>query len=211
MMGTSHKAIGLCAGIATVALWPDTLNGVCIIAGGLGAMLPDIDHDNSRIGKKRKEISTALKFTVGIAVTLVLVAIVVAAAMQGAIYTAGVVALFYIIPIIVLTSLLRIPYLRKQLKFLTKHRGIMHTLVIPALGCLSMALVAEYNFLLSILVGLNAGYVSHLIADCLTIGGCPILYPLSQKPMHILGIRTNTWSEKVTTIVICGGLIWLSI
>lgn len=56
MLGKTHAAAGVCAGIGlTMAVATSPLAGAVIIGESwLGSLLPDIDHKNSKISKKLK-------------------------------------------------------------------------------------------------------------------------------------------------------------
>ena len=62
MTGKTHKFIGIAAGaaIAYAAVSKDPANLFYLIACPIGAMIPDIDHDNSKIGRTRKNIMAAV-------------------------------------------------------------------------------------------------------------------------------------------------------
>lgn len=56
MLGKTHTAAGVCAGVGlTMAVATSPLTGAVIIGESwLGALLPDIDHKNSKISKRLK-------------------------------------------------------------------------------------------------------------------------------------------------------------
>jgi inner membrane protein len=82
-----------------------------------------------------------------------------------------------------------IPPLRLLTLFF-KHRGIFHTLYIPLLFALIGIVQPQLQHWM---FALSAGYLSHLVADCMTIHGLSVLYPLSIK-VHLLppGFRIQT-------------------
>ena len=82
----------------------------------------------------------------------------------------------------------------------------MHTLIVP-LTILIGAKVNSYQVMNILLLGLAAGYLSHLVADCLTHDGCPILYPLSKTSIHLMNIKTNTVKEYIVAFLLSGGII----
>lgn len=67
MVGKTHLAIGLAAGVGACILGNLTpLAGVITIAEfGLGALLPDIDQRNSTISKRVKPVGTVVSTVVG--------------------------------------------------------------------------------------------------------------------------------------------------
>ena len=79
----------------------------------------------------------------------------------------------------------RIRLLSKILKFIFKHRGIIHT---PFFGILLMlgiryglASFVPPEYLKNILLGFFVGYASHLLLDTITSRGIMWLWPISTK------------------------------
>ena len=135
MSGKTHKAVGICVGIA-FAYWGHNLYGdsmfvLSTAASAVGAMLPDIDHNNSALGSHRKKVvDTASKILSALfgLVALAFCGILIASEM----YTQLIIMMLLIVlPIFVLSSLARLLFIRNTLKFFRKHRGIMHTLAAP--------------------------------------------------------------------------------
>jgi inner membrane protein len=80
-----------------------------------------------------------------------------------------------------------------------KHRTLTHNVLIPVLiwwllpGWLGM--------------GLALGWLLHIAADCLTVSGVPVLWPL---PFTLRGpVTTGTWGEGVALFFIFLGGFWL--
>ena len=71
MMGTQHKVVGIGFGIATALYVAEGLGEpapamLSMAAATVGSMLPDIDHDRSRIGRKRKlQVPFATRYRTG--------------------------------------------------------------------------------------------------------------------------------------------------
>jgi len=63
MTGKTHKFIGIVVGGAAayygVTALHDPVHLFYLVAVPVGAMLPDIDHDNSKLGRSRKNIVSA--------------------------------------------------------------------------------------------------------------------------------------------------------
>jgi inner membrane protein len=100
-----------------------------------------------------------------------------------------------------------IPPLR-LLTWFFKHRGIFHTVFIP----LILVLIGFYQPQLQTwLNALSVGYLSHLIADCMTIHGLSVLYPLSIK-VHLLppGFRVQTGGivERLLLLGLVAGIVY---
>lgn len=104
-------------------------------------------------------------------------------------------------------------YISRKLKITSKittsiceHRGFIHSPLSWLLfSILILYLKLFLNGILCILyaqfsMGLSIGYLSHLILDSLTIGGTPMLYPISKNNIHIAKFRTNK-HEKIVSIL----------
>lgn len=74
------------------------------------------------------------------------------------------------------------------------HRGFTHTLIIP-IFLFSIGMFFSYIVITSILWGMAFGWLFHIIEDMFNRKGCPILFPLSNKKIHIAKFKSNTWHE----------------
>jgi len=201
MTGKSHKAIGTAAGVAIAiygARQGDFAYALALVTAPLAAMLPDIDHGSARIGKLRKLMAN-------IAVTAIAVAVVLAAWMYGRFIlenyrTVLLIGLVLVVPTIVLFKLSQTKWVRETWGFVTKHRGIMHTLIIPILAVIATIFIQDRHFLI-LTYGFLAGYVSHILADCMTTSGCPVLFPFMRRNFRLLNIKTGSREEKVQTVI----------
>jgi len=202
MTGKSHKAIGTAAG-AAIAIYGirqgDYVFALALVTAPLAAMLPDIDHGSARMGKLRKLIAN-------IAVTMAAVAIVIAAWLHGRLIlenyaTLLMIGLGVVIPTFFLFKLSQTRWVRDTWGFVTKHRGIMHTLIIPICAAIATIYIRDRYFLI-LLYGFLAGYVSHILADCMTTKGCPILFPLLRKNIKFLNIKTGSDAERIQVIIL---------
>lgn len=203
MTGKTHKFIGIAAGagIAYYGLATDPANLLYLIACPIGAMLPDIDHDKSKLGRSRKSIVTAIVTLFG-SFALVAVSLFLANAYQnGNLLPAVATILIIALPFALLVSLSRIKVVRKNLKFMAKHRGLMHTLILPASMFGAGFLVREPTFKI-LLTGVNIGYITHIAADLLTVHGCPVLYPFTKKNIRFMKIKTGSPGEYIAGLVL---------
>jgi len=176
---------------------------VMLFAVPAGAMLPDIDHNNTKIGRKRKKVLNDMKKLLPVGF-IVFVLAVVYSFEKGV----GVSQLLPVICVVVSFLLLVLvgssKWGRQKFRFFTKHRGIMHTLCVPAV-CVYITVTFELHIVMEqLLLGAAAGYLTHLVADCLTIEGCPILWPLTTRCVKIPLAATNTKSEKIVAVLLCG-------
>ena len=86
--------------------------------------------------------------------------------------------------------------LLRPLQWLTKHRGVMHSLAGCAGATAGVALIAEQAALPFLL-----GYATHLVADALTREGIPLLWPAR---VHFRGfLRTGGMVEQAIFGVVC--------
>lgn len=74
------------------------------------------------------------------------------------------------------------------------HRGIMHSFI-PVLLLLIGVPFIQSQFLILTYIGLTVGYSLHIIEDCLTPMGCPILYPFSKKKLSAKLIKYDGLGE----------------
>jgi len=211
MTGKSHKAIGIAAG-AAIAIYGigqgELAYSIALVSAPLAAMLPDIDHNQAKMGKIRKQIAN-------VAVTVLAVVVVVAAWMYGRIAienyrTVLLLGLVVVIPTFILFKLSQTRWVRDTWGFVVKHRGIMHTLIIPILTVLATIFITDRYFLI-LTYGFLAGYVSHILADCLTSRGCPILFPFLKTNIRFNNIRTGSQAEKVHAIVIVISILAIAV
>lgn len=192
MNGKQHFKVGVGAGIGTaiclVSIHPYGLEPtVGAVLGGITAAfaskLPDIDHNSTKIGRVRKKVTGTSNILVNVA--LVVVALFsVLLAVTGRTNLAG----FDIPPdilwkaagasVVVLVVKNAISK-NKTFKWMTAHRGFMHTLILPlAFGV--GAWIIPSDIIQRMLIGLTVGYVCHLDADMYTVDGCPLMFPISK-------------------------------
>lgn len=107
------------------------------------------------------------------------------------------------------------------------HRGITHTLLVPAIIALLMYLIGTKLYipfitasfanivisgLMSILFGVEYGYCMHIFADMFNGKGCPILWPIVRKKIPgILDLPSEgfgAWAFAVILIFVQAGLLF---
>ncbi len=83
-----------------------------------------------------------------------------------------------------------------------KHRGVTHTL----LALVAIAAAAFYLLPLPYALGAAGGYLSHLLADMVTVSGLPVFWPYNKDSLHILPkrfcITTNTLPEHLLAMAL---------
>lgn len=217
MNGVQHKVVGVGFGIAgayAVIQGQQEPLGIAILLGStVGCMLPDIDHDKTKIGRKRKLLTDVSS---KIANIIVFGGIAVGTLLAGLIFFGflnyGIDLMKLMIAVV---GLIFVAILRKLIgsnstyKWATKHRGLMHTLVVPVIFAV-LYNVTKYPLWQYVILGLLIGYCSHLFADMCTVEGCPILWPLTKKNIRILKLQTKDNACTVAAWIIFFAVIGLS-
>jgi len=210
MTGKTHKFIGMVAGAAAayygVAVQNEPMHMFYILVAPLGAMLADIDHDNSKLGRSRKNIMTAVGSIFGsLAIVAVTFFLVDAYTDQNKSFAQAVLTVCLVaVPLLLFSLLSKLKFVKDNLKFMVKHRGLMHTLVIPGFLFAAAYFIEEHTFKI-LVTGITLGYITHLTADMLTAKGCPILFPVSKKNIRFMNITTGTTAEYIAAAVLCVG------
>ena len=207
MTGKTHKFIGIAAGaaIAYTAISGNPANMFYLIACPIGAMIPDIDHDNAKIGRVRKNIVAAVSTLFSSFALVAILFFLMDAYQKSRLLPAIATVLIIIIPFALLISLSKIKAVKKNLKFIVKHRGLMHTLILPACMFGAGFLISEPTFKI-LLTGLNIGYITHIIADLLTTRGCPVLYPVTKKNIKFMKITTGSPGEYIAGLILAAAV-----
>lgn len=88
------------------------------------------------------------------------------------------------------------------------HRGFTHTLIIPLIIAALMFYVGtsmEYRMLasvvMSLLFGMEFGYVMHIFADIFNGKGCPLLWPISKSKISIMDLPSKGIVPYVFAII----------
>ena len=209
-MAKSHKAIGLAAGVAVTLYglknFDEPLFALASLTALLGALLPDIDHNSSNLGRKRKKIVSFTSAIIKIAAVVSLFATGLICVLNEDYKSLSILLLSVLLVVLLIFFMSTSKTGAKLKKFSTKHRGIMHTLLIPSLLIPLLFFVEEY-YIIAPIAGLIAGYVSHLLADMCTVSGIPILFPLTMKNISLLPVRTGTTWEYIIAFIISAGAL----
>jgi len=209
MTGKSHKFIGLAAGGAA-AYYGVTHNPgealylLYIIAAPAGAMIADVDHDGSKLGRSRKTLVAAVTALFASLAIVSAAFFLVDGYTSGKFISAVCTLLLVALPFLVLSALSKIAFIKDNLKFMVKHRGLMHTLILPAFLFASTYFIGEPTFKIFI-TGITVGYLTHLLSDMLTVRGCPVLFPFTKKYIRFMKIKTGTFPEYIAAAVLAAG------
>lgn len=186
MTGAQHKVVGIGFGVAGAYIATVGNNdpyGILIAATSVvGCMLPDIDHDKTKIGRKRKILTSV---TTKVANVIVFGG-VIAGLVASYVVAKGFVDFGYSPTLLMVATLglFAVGCIKKVIgkmelfRWATKHRGLMHTLVVPVLLYVAYR-ASDFPLYRYGILGLLVGYCSHLFADMLTVEGCPVLFPLT--------------------------------
>lgn len=201
MTGKTHVACSATA-VAVLALahpdgyrfaGVDVLPWVGVLSSVVGALLPDIDIPQSRLGQKFKFLSKNLKHR-GITHTLLVPLILAVGVTCMGTRKASIIASLMVGILIGMlyderVNLKRGNIIEKIKNLLVNKKGLTATIVMVILSYT----VPETGA--SILWGLMVGWVLHIFEDLFNFKGCPIMYPFSKKHIHIASFKTRHWSE----------------
>ena len=151
MNGKTHTVLGVSTAVAlcitnpTLEIEGTVLTTVWSIPlAFLGSLLPDIDLEQSTMGKKHRWIAKHLK-----------------------------------------------------------HRGITHTLLVPALiGLLIWFLLGKFSYAPDLLLGLEIGWVAHIVADMFNTPGVPLFWPIMRGRVHVANVQTSSTKQQVVFIIL---------
>jgi len=178
-----------------------------IIAVPVGAMIADIDHDSSKLGRTRKNIMAAIS-TIFASLAIVAISFFLVDAytdVEKNLLSAISIVLMVALPFLLLTYLSKTKFIKNHLKFVVKHRGLMHTLIIPIFLFAATYFIKEPTFKI-LVTGLTVGYATHILADIMTSRGCPIFFPFTKKNFNIMNIKTGSAGEYIAAAIMCIGI-----
>lgn len=157
-----------------------------------GSILPDVDIDNSKVSKKFPFLSPFFKHR-GITHTLLFVA-----------------ACYLSMPVnySLKTKLIISAVFGLIFGILTLKGRFVLFKILAVAGVFAALSYAGKEVLPSLLFGMGFGWLFHIIEDMFNKKGCPILWPLSNKSIHLpLGpflVKTRTWQEAIFLILWVG-------
>lgn len=218
MMGSQHKIVGIGAGVAGAILivngQGDQLGSLVAFTSVIGCMLPDIDHDRTKIGRKRKFVTNLTgKALTGLICAAIVIGGILCFGFITGLVQAGVQTtnLMYGSCMLVAIGIARAKVTNsKSFKWMAKHRGIMHTLV-PVICLILLMNFTTYGIWYYSMLGIIVGYCSHLFADMLTVEGCPILFPITKKNFRFLKLSTSSSSCWVAAFVTAILFVYLAL
>jgi len=194
MRGGTHVLIGL--GVTAVALTPPDLWsttpdpatwGAGMVVGGMASLLPDIDSLDATIrqmwGVGDKQTSRRLQRTLSRRFSLLDLLFVL--------LRWGMARLLNLIPVLI------------------QHRGLTHW----GLTWLVLSLLVWLVAPVPITVAFTVGYLSHILADMMTISGVAMLWPVVKRPLHLLPngwrFRTGSPAEDLLFVLLLAVTLFL--
>jgi len=198
MNGKQHQVVGIGFGIAGGIIGLTQSSDFMALAIPVGSAIacwwPDIDHNNSKLGRKRKAVTSALDKTLDTTAKSI-----IAIAITGLVLDfLNVLKLGNLLNIILFAAIIAGVYLivselvgnSKHVKWAKKHRGIMHTLLMPIILYITANAVDQslWRFLF---IGFTVGYVSHLVSDSVTPDKVPALWPITTEPIGITLVKRD--------------------
>lgn len=197
MNGVQHKAVGVAWG-AAAAIYTvkhgDPMGIIYALTAGAGSMFPDIDHNQTKLGRERKKVVDLSKKGVKIAAIVAIVVILASLAGFGLNLAAYGInskyALLIIFAIILMGLGSKALSNSSTVKWMCKHRGLMHTLIPPAM-ILLLNFATEAPVFHYVVNGFVLGYLSHLFADCCNKEGVPLFWPIIRSNFQIMAVPTK--------------------
>lgn len=158
-------AAAMSAAFATGLIEPDGIT-VAAVSAFIGTMAPDLDHTESKLGRRLLPVSWLLSLVSGHA-----------GGKRGAVTHSLAASLFWTALYGILAA------------------GFLHALdrsnpVLPWQSGIGVWWTANSDAV----VGFLVGFLSHLCADCLTKGGTPLLWPLPKR-VALTGMKTGGTGE----------------
>lgn len=90
----------------------------------------------------------------------------------------------------------------RPLQWMTKHRGVIHSLVA---GLFLSLIVGVFSLWAGF--GFGVGYVSHLLMDCFTLAGVRLFWPLKFRLRGF--VKSGGWVEDVIFVFVLCLDVWL--
>lgn len=185
----------------------DMIPMLFIAPAAVGAYLPDMDIQQSRLGQRFKLLSKNMKHR-GITHTLV-VPLVLAVAAVGMQSRAASIAVSVVVGVLMMmlfdkrVNSRKTNIAAKALDIFRSKIGVFATIAMVALSYFVPSVGS------SILFGLFLGWVLHIFEDMFNSKGCPVFWPLMKGHVHFASFKTRHWSEYIFMFLWLGGcVVW---
>lgn len=196
MMGESHAVLGAFATAGVLEFMGHRVTrlddivplGLAVALGAVVALLPDIDSPNTMIRRIFKVRTSHSQ--------------------RRLIRSKNIFAF------ILNTVRLVIAYFLDILSYFLPHRGPTHWLIVAVgLSAIVWWLCQFFQAPDWVWIAFLTGYVSHLVADGCTRAGVKLFMPFYKKsvklPVKALRVRTGSWQESISLVVLCLPFIWM--
>ena len=192
MMARSHAVIGAAAWLAAAPmLGQPGLRADVLLLAVIGALLPDVDHPRSWVGRRTRPLSTVIAATLGHRGITHSALAVIGALLPDVDHPRSWVGR-------------RTRPLSTVIAATLGHRGITHS----ALAVIGMAmLLTAAGLRHGAVAAVGVGYLSHLAADLLTPRGLRLLWPL-RGTWGIPLCRTGSPAETLIVLALLGAVAW---
>ena len=202
-----HTTVGIGMGVGSslvaFAATRDVFSLVSFAGDIFGCTLPDWDHHGTKEGRVvRKTIKMTENVLTTVAVTFSVLAffLIIKAPDIIAQYNINIEqAGLYACACIIFLLMKKVLSSNKFVRWAAKHRGIMHTLIVPILLIVGIYFL-KVPVIGYFLYGTTTGYCSHLTADCFTREGCPLLFPLTTKNIRVPGFAYKSDDKRLYTV-----------
>ena len=213
---TAHKIGGLSLGAAVaLSMFGNPVGnslvqlqeGIVIGASMIGAMLPDIDHPNSKISKKARITSRVVNTVAG---------------HRGLLHAPLFVVLLWILFRIVKTTMINSSVVSSVISLIISmavpfagiiialmKRGRISVTATMLIGMVFYWISQVYSMEMlyqCFTTGIITGYISHLAMDSMTRTGIPLLYPITNRKYHVLSLKTGRDDLLAALIFLVGSL-----
>lgn len=202
-----HTTVGIGMGVGSslvaFAATRDIFSLASFFGSFFGCTFPDWDHDLTKEGKVRKQVfqlTGKLLTVIAVLGTAFLAYAIIK--MPDLIERYNIStdrAMLYLMVCVVFLLAKKVLSNNKLVKWACKHRGLMHTLIVPLLLGIGI-FTLKIPFIGYLLYGTLTGFCSHLIADCFTTEGCPLLFPLTRKNIRVPGFNYASKDPKLYTV-----------
>lgn len=221
MNSTAHKCGGVAlASVATLAFSVHShvsiAQGIMLITGAtFGALLPDIDHKGSEVGKKLKPISKIIcentehrgfthTFVCAFIVSMFLIGVIGITksfyheSLISRLILGGISGFLIWIALDTALNSMRPKFVHN--KKIKKLLDLEYPSLIILVAICTIFSSRVYDSLDMFAWGAAIGYISHIILDLFNPMGVPVFYPISKHRVHIANIKTGTQEGIVSAI-----------
>lgn len=232
MLGPTHRLGGIAAGaLVTVAIEkvlnvpihdPILFVSITMAGGAIGSLIPDIDSPSSTLGRRIKPVSKAIAGTFGHRggthtllawILFSIFTIFIGSELERYLGIGGglkKILVFAIINSFIMTSSVLFVLNSMPIKHGKKEVKKYKLYIILAIIIITTYLTKEYDmdmlgYIQVYLLGVNIGYLSHIVLDMITREGVPLFRPLFKFKVSLSPFKTGSgieWVVKVCSLIV---------